>query len=142
MTEHRSDDYQHSGSDHRQAGIGGQFSKIISEGIDLARGEIALARTEAREKLSLVVAGLVAAVLGTALIMAALVILLQAATVAVISYGIHPGWAAAIVGGVSALIGVILLMSAKSKLQAKNFAPDKTLNQFRKDREGIQEVRS
>lgn len=148
MTEYRSDNHrtdQHNagyGSEYRKRSIGGQVSSIMSEAIDLARGEIALARTEASEKMSIVVAALVGAVLGTALIMAALVILMQAVVVAIASYGVHPGWAAAIVGGVSALIGVVLLMSAKSKLQAKNFAPDKTLNQLRKDRETIQEVRS
>lgn len=123
-------------------GMGRSLSGIINEVINLVRGEIALARAEVGDKVGQMGSALVMAVLGTALIMAALVILLQALVYAIAETGLHAGWSAAIVGGVTVLIGFILLKSAQSKIKPENLTPRRTMQQLQQDREAIRESRA
>ncbi|WBU55701.1 phage holin family protein [Paracoccus sediminicola] len=131
----------HKYHDPNRRSVSGHLSAIVDDAINLVRGEVALARAEANEKVGQLGAALVMAVLGTALIMAALVILLQAIVLALVEMGIHSGWSALIVGGGTVIVGIILLMSAKSKFSAENLAPSKTMEQMRRDREAIKETR-
>lgn len=122
-------------------GVISSVSEIFGDAISLFRGELALARTEMGEKLSGLIGAVVMLVIGLALVMAALVVLLNALVFALVETGIHPGWSALIVGAGTLLLGAILMMTAKSKFEPGNLMPEKTAAQLRKDSETLKEVR-
>jgi hypothetical protein len=102
----------------------------------LARKELALARSEITAAVSDVKTGIISTVSGGAVLYAGLLFLLLAATFGLAT--VMQGWLAAlIVGAVVTIIGAILLMTGKKKMQADNFRPDRTVDSLRKDREMI-----
>jgi uncharacterized membrane protein YqjE len=106
---------------------------VAKEVTTLARTELKLLRTEIAEKLT--ATGISAAFVGvgTFLVLATLVLLLQAAIAALVAYGFT--WLAAIVvvAGITLVAGVGLLWAGMRGLRAERLAPSKTLNQLQKD---------
>jgi hypothetical protein len=100
---------------------------------ELMRTEGMLARTEMSEKMSHMGAGLGLLVGGAVLAMPALVILLSAAVAALIDSGWAPYWASLLVGGLSLLLGLLLLSLGANWLRAGNLIPDRTLQQLQFD---------
>lgn len=109
------------------------FTEVFSQVTELMRAELRLMRAEIAEKLSQVATG--AALIGaTAVVMiAALVLILHGLAAWLVALGWQPHWAALLVGGVVAVIGVVMLMKAMSDLKASNLKPDRTLHQLNKD---------
>lgn len=102
----------------------------------LARKELALARSEITAAVSDVKTGIISTATGGAVLYAGLLFLLLAATFGLAT--VMQAWLAAlIVGAVVTIIGGILLMTGKKKMQAENFRPDRTAESLRKDREMI-----
>lgn len=100
---------------------------------ELMRTEGMLARSEMSEKMSHMGSGLGLLVGGAVLAMPALVILMEAAVAALVENGMAPYWAALLVGGLSLLIGLMLLSLGANWLRAGNLMPDKTLQQLQYD---------
>lgn len=121
-------------------GVMGTASTILTEILNLLRGEFALARAEIGEKVSGLVGAAMVLVAGAVLIIAALVVLLNALVIALVASGIHPGWAALIVGGGAMIVGGMAIMTAKARFKPQNLAPEKTVAQFRKDSETLREA--
>ena len=98
----------------------------------LVRKESELIRTELGEKLHTAgkAAGEMAA--GGLLMVAALLVLLQALVIA-LSKVMDPLWASLLVGGVVAVIGLVLVRMGMKMLSGKNLAPDRSTRQLRKD---------
>jgi hypothetical protein len=109
------------------------FTSVVSQLADLMRTEGQLARAEISEKMTLAATGLGLIVGGAILLMPALVVLLEAAVVALVDNGIAPYWAALIVGGACLLLGLILLLTGVSWLRAGRLVPGKTIHQLQRD---------
>jgi hypothetical protein len=95
--------------------------------------EFQLLRTEISEKLALT--GLAAALIGTGalLLLATIVLLLQAAIAGLVPYGLSSAVATLLVAAATLLVGAALVWFGLSRLKAENLAPSKTIRQFQKD---------
>ncbi|HET7680745.1 MAG TPA: phage holin family protein [Xanthobacteraceae bacterium] len=95
--------------------------------------EFQLLRTEMSEKLALT--GLAAALIATGalLLLATIVLLLQAAIAGLVAYGFSPAVATLLVAVATLLVGAALVWFGLSRLKAENLTPSKTIRQFQKD---------
>lgn len=118
--------------------IGELLRDLANDVTALIRNELALARTEAQEKLNQTLVAVISLVAGALMAFAALLILLQALVIALAA--IMPAWlAAVIVGGVVAIIGFILVRKGQNDLSAQRLAPERTAANIRKDVNLVQE---
>lgn len=109
------------------------FRDLSSELGTLVRQESELARAEIRDKAAKLGASLAELGAGTFVAFAGFLVLLQAAT-----YGLSRplqshALAALIVGGVTLIVGVVLLLRGRSHLKADELAPTRTIRSLRKD---------
>jgi uncharacterized integral membrane protein len=119
------------------------FSDLARETVDLVRQEMALARAEISEKITSAERALVALVVGAVIILAGLLLLLQAVVnglAMVLPEETAPWLAPLIVGAVVALIGFLMLKGARTKLQPDNLMPHRTVDSLRRDAAVAQET--
>lgn len=109
------------------------FTDLGTHFATLVRTEGQLARAEISENIGKVVAGMAFLVGGAVLLIPALVILLQAAVAVLIENGIATSTAAAMVGGVVVVIGLIFLLIGWSRLKANSLVPSRTIRQLQED---------
>jgi hypothetical protein len=109
------------------------FTEVVTQLTTLLRKEGQLARAEIAENVSKMAVGLGLVVGGAVLLIPALVVLLQAVVAALIASGIQAYWAAAIVGGVVLVLGLILLAIGMNRLKADTMIPSRTINQLQQD---------
>ncbi|MGK9234416.1 phage holin family protein [Inquilinus limosus] len=100
---------------------------------NLLRAESRLARAEVAENISRAGAGIGMMAFGAILAIPALVVLLEAAVVALMSSGLSAAVAALIVGGVALVIGLVLLMTGMRRVRAASLVPDRTIHQLQRD---------
>jgi hypothetical protein len=111
---------------------------VAGDARDLVRGEIALTRAEAEQKIDRVIAGLVSLLGAMMLAFAGLVIVLFAGAQALARE--LPDWAASlIVGGVVLLIGVALVFVARKTLAPAGMVPHRTIRNVQADTRVIKE---
>jgi hypothetical protein len=106
---------------------------VITQLTTLLRKETELARVELSENVSRAALGLGLIVGGAALLIPALVILLEAAVAGLEQNGMRPAEATAIVGGCALVLGFILVAIGVSRLRVKNLMPNKTIQQLQRD---------
>jgi membrane protein implicated in regulation of membrane protease activity len=114
------------------------LSDLAGETVDLFRQELALFKTELQEKLSR--AGIGAAALAAAALIAfsGWLFLLLAAVFAFMI--IVPAWAAALIVGVLVLaIAGVLALIGRSRMRADALTPERTLRSLRQDEAWIKE---
>ena len=115
---------------------GGGISQLLSELVrDLAglvRGESRLMRAELAEAAKGMAAGFEQMAAGAILLLIAALILFQALII-VLARSIGPDWAAAVVGGVLALLGVVLFIRGRRNVAATKLMPDRTIEQTSRD---------
>jgi hypothetical protein len=106
---------------------------ILRDIATLLSTELQLLRTEISEKLALtgVAAALIA--IGVLLLLATIVLLLQAAIAGLVAYGFSPMVATLLVAIATLFMGGVLVWFGLSRLRAENLAPSKTIHQFQKD---------
>ncbi len=110
------------------------ISELTTEMNTLFRQEINLLKTELSEKVGQSQSGATKLVIGGAVTYAGLLFVLGAITLGLSLFIAH--WLAAlIVGAVVLVIGVSMISSGKSMLQANNLMPRKTMHQLEKDKE-------
>lgn len=120
------------GTSERDQSIGGLIGGLASDVQALVRGELALARAEADEKLQRVLSAAIWIVGGALVGFAGLVVLLQA--LAVLLAGIMPAWLATLlVGVVIIVVGGLVARSGIAMLSLKALTPTKTAESLRKD---------
>ena len=105
----------------------------------LLRQELSLARAETQDKLHQMIAVLVAMVGGALLAFAGLIILLDALVYGLVEAGMERWLAALVVGGVVALVGLLVAWKAQSDLSATRLAPERSAASFRKDVDMLRE---
>lgn len=124
----------------QRPGIVASLSTVANEAMNLVRGETALARAEAKLILKQIAGAMVMAVVGTALVMAALVIVLGAIATALAEAGMSPALAAALVGGAAILLGALLVNAAKSQLSSDSLMPSTSMKQLSRDADVLKEI--
>ena len=105
----------------------------------LLRQELSLARAETQDKLHQIIAVLVAMLGGALLAFAGLIILLDALVYGLVEAGMERWLAALVVGGVVALVGLLVAWKAQSELSATRLAPERSAASFRKDVDMLRE---
>ena len=117
----------------------GLLNDVIAQISALVRGEMDLARAEVQENLrkAAVAVGLIVG--GIVLILAALNVLAAAIAAWLTELGIDAGWSALIVGGVLAVVALILLMKGRNDLSASSLAPTRTTKNVRRDAQAVKE---
>ena len=108
--------------------------ELIDEVVRLIRGELRLIQAEGHEKIQQVQTGAISIVSGLLMAFAALLVLLQAAVLALAKH-MSPTIASIIVGVAVALIGWALIAGGIRKLKAQNLAPERTIKSVRDTRE-------
>jgi Putative Actinobacterial Holin-X, holin superfamily III len=112
--------------------VGELLRDLANDVARLVREEMALARSEASDKMHRSMAALMSIVGGSLLGLAALVVLLDALRLGLSNH--MPDWLAAIiVGGVVAVIGCVLVIAGQKALSASQLAPQRTTESLRKD---------
>lgn len=116
---------------------------LIQQATTLMRQEVQLARAEMSEKVSSASAAIGAMAFGGVLLLAALVILLQAAVAALVEYtDLSATLAALLVGVVVALVGYISLRGAMKRLKSIPPVPHRTAAQVSRDADVVKEQMS
>jgi hypothetical protein len=106
---------------------------LIAQLTTLLRKEAQLARVELSENVNQAAIGLGLVVGGAVLLIPALVILLEAAVAALEQNGMRPAEAAGVIGGVTLVLGFILIAVGISRLRVKSLMPNKTIQQLQRD---------
>lgn len=109
------------------------FTDLIGQVTDLVRKEGQLARAEVSEKAGQALTGMAMILLGSVLLIPALVILLQAAIAGLVDSGMEPALAALIVGGAALVLGMILGLVGWSWVKPSSLVPEKTIDQLKRD---------
>jgi uncharacterized membrane protein YqjE len=113
---------------------------LVQDSSALVRKEIALARAELNEKIAQVAGAAGGMAIGGVLLLAALVILLQAAVAWLIMFGLSPALASLIVAVAVGLVGGLLLRSGLHRLSAASLTPERTVSQLSKDATAAKET--
>lgn len=121
--------------------IGSLLSDLTNDLTALFRKEVQLAKAEMSEKASQVGSGVQAALIGAVISLAGLLVLLDAAVLALGDWiGMDPPWLPSlIVGLIVGVIGVALLMKGRSNLKNTSLTPERTVSSLRKDTQIAQE---
>lgn len=110
--------------------LGNLLSGLVHDVGQLVRQELRLAQAEASEKLQQAQNGIYAVTTGLLVAFCALLILLQAVVIALSN--VMPAWLASVaVGGVLALVALLLIRQGRKNLQARNLIPQRTLRAAR-----------
>lgn len=116
--------------------VPGLLRQLMADVATLFRKELALAASEINQSVTEARHGASSMVSGGAVLFAGVLFLLGAAAAALAL--VMAAWAALlIVGGVVAIIGLIMVKGGQKKLAARSFAPDRTVESLRKDKEAI-----
>jgi|tagenome__1003787_1003787.scaffolds.fasta_scaffold20883394_2 hypothetical protein len=106
---------------------------ILRDIASLLTTELQLLRTEISEKLALTGVAATLVAIGALLLLATIVLLLQAAIAGLVAYGFSPTVATLLVAIATLVVGGVLVWLGLSRLRAENLAPSKTIHQFQKD---------
>ncbi len=122
----------------------GLFSDLWRETSRLIHAEVELASVEISEKVSDLGTGLVAMLIGGAILFAGFLVLLLAAVAGVYlllqAQTQHALWAApAIVGAAVVIAGGIAIIKGRSEFKAANLKPERTLKSLQRDAQLVRE---
>lgn len=119
--------------------IGELLRDLASDSASLVQQEFALARAEAEAKLHQMIMAAIELLVGALVAFAALIILLDAGVYSLAEAGLQRWLAALIVGGVVAVIGLLLVRKGQNDLSATRLAPERTAANLRKDLDLVKE---
>jgi len=112
----------------------GLLSRLVDEVATLLRKELALAKAELSESINQAKLGALSLAAGGAVLFAALLVLLDAARLA-LSHVVSDWLAALIVGVITAILGFIALQAGKKKFEATQLKPGRTQDALRRDKD-------
>jgi len=116
----------------RDVSVPGLIKSLADDVTHLFAQEVALAKTEVSSAVKDIKAGVLSLAIGLGVLFAGFIVLLGAA-VAGLALVMETWLAALIVGGVVAIIGVVLLMKAKASLNPDSMVPNRTIESLKKD---------
>lgn len=108
-------------------------SRLVRREVDLARAEVDENLRQAAVAIGLIVAAIV-------ILLVALNVLAGALVAAITELGVPAGWSALIVGGVFAVIAILMLLKGKNDLSATGLAPTKSARNLRRDAMAVKEA--
>jgi hypothetical protein len=108
------------------------LSQLAGDLSGLVRKEAELVRTELTEKANTAGKAVGEIAAGALLMVAALLVLLQAVVLGLSKF-MDPAWAALLVGGVVAIVGYIALKAGMKMLKPESLTPDRSARQLQKD---------
>ncbi|HYG87697.1 MAG TPA: phage holin family protein [Azospirillum sp.] len=117
--------------------IAGLFADLARDMTGLVRTELEMAKTELSEKAGQAAGGAVFIAIGGFVAFAGLLVLL-ACVVLALTQVVAPWLAALIVGLVVAAIGVVLMLTGRSRLRPQNLQPNRTIETLRDDKRWAQ----
>lgn len=119
-------------STFEQRRLGDLLRNAATDLVALVRGEMALARSEAKDSMRQVVVAVVSLLTGALVAFAALLVLLQALVLVLSNY--MWDWVASIlVAVVVAIVGFVLIRKGEADLTAAQLAPTRTAENLRRD---------
>ena len=119
-------------------GAGAMLADVLAGVSRLVQGELALARAEAAERLGALRQSAIQVVIAVVLGIAAINLLAGAAVAAVVAAGLHPAWAAALVGGVLFLLALGFAQHAARLLRDASALPKRSAASIGRDIETLQ----
>lgn len=127
---------------HRTTGESpvGLLGDVVTGFARLLRGELALARAEAKRSLSDAASGLGKLVIAAILAITALNVLAGAAVAALVAVGLAPVWASVLVGVGLLLLAFAILQIAVAQLKPENLAPKRVMANLRHDAETLKSM--
>jgi positive regulator of sigma E activity len=117
-----------------RAGVADLLGQLGGDLTGLVRKEAELVRAEISEKLNAAGKAVIDIAAGGLLLIAALLVLLQALVLALSKF-MDPTWAALLVGVVVAAVGYVLVRAGMKAMSLKGLSPDRTTRQLKKDAE-------
>jgi hypothetical protein len=123
---------------HQDQGPGGMFADMLAHVMRLVQGEIALFRAEARQRAQAAQTAVIRVLLAVVVGITALNVLSGAAVAAIVAMGLAPHWATLVVGGVLALVAVLLSRAALSAVQSATSGPIRSAASVKRDVETLQ----
>jgi hypothetical protein len=120
------------GGPNRDRSLGDLLGQLTGDLASLVRKESQLVRAEFSEKLNQAGRGVGEVFAGALLLLAALLVLLQALVLA-LSKIMDPALASVLVGGAVAVIGYLLLRGGVKALDPDNLKPDRSARQIKKN---------
>lgn len=127
-----SDQYDRSPA-HETRGLTDLFANLVDQLSTLFRQEVRLARAEVGEKVNEAAGSIAYLAIGGVLLLAALIVLLEAIVAFVAMLGIPLPWARLIVAVVVAVIGYALVRAGLNSLKLSNLTPNRTAEQLSRD---------
>lgn len=115
-----------------RAGVADLLGQLGGDIAGLVRKEVELVRAELSEKLNAAGKAVAEVAAGGLLLMAALLVLLQA-LVLTLSKFMDPIWASLLVGIGVAAVGYMVLRAGMKAISPKGLAPDRSARQLKKD---------
>lgn len=114
------------------------ISRLLRETRELFTTELAMAKKEVAENLSLAGAALVFVAAALLFALVAIHALAVAAVLVLIDFGIPMGWGALIVCGAFALLATIFGLMARRRLSVSALAPNRTFDNLKTDLETLE----
>ena len=127
--------------EHEQRSLAELLRELSAETGTLVRKEVALAKAEMSDKMSQVSSGIGSLVVGGAILLAGLIVLLDAAVIG-LSNAFPSGllWLSPlIIGLIVLIIGFAIVIKSRSNLKAANLAPQRTTSSLQRDKEFAKE---
>lgn len=113
---------------------------FMRDGTELVRKEVQLAKLETGEKLEQVARGVVFLIVGLFMLIVALFFLAEALVEGLALLVGSEALSATIIGGLIAVIGIVLALKGKSNLSAENLKPTRTLRTAERGVEKLKEA--
>ena len=117
---------------------------LVGDALDhvtgLVRGEIDLARAELQENVRKAMMAIGLLVGAVVFLLVALNVLAAALTAALAEAGLGAGWAALVVGGVLAIIALVMALKGRNDLKLVSLAPTRTVKNVRRDAASVREA--
>ncbi len=113
--------------------ITGLFADLARDMMGLVRTEVEMGKAEIRQKIGQAAGGMILIAVGGGVTFAGVLVLLVCAVLA-LSQVVAPWLAALIVGAATAVVGVVLILMGRGRLQPKSLQPSRTLETLREDK--------
>lgn len=126
----------HSNVSHSNNSLAGLVRQLANDVTSLFTKELALAKVEVSHSIQDAKVGMVSLVTGGSVLFAGFLFLLLAGVLA-LGQRMELWLAALIVGGVVALVGMVMVAAGKKKMEASSFKPTHTLDAMEKDKQAL-----
>jgi len=117
----------------------GALSRVFNDVSDLLRSELSLVKAEVSQSVTDAKTGAASMAFGVAILIPGIMLLIASSALALAAFtGLELWSSTLIIGAAVSVIGMILLLTAKSKLSAENMKPTRTQAMLEKDKKMVE----